>query len=183
MALIDRIRRKRPELRVIVSSATLDAQALLDFFYTPCDETSACIVSLEGRTFPVDVCYLQHGTEDYLSTAIDVAWDIHLHEPKGDVLVFLTGREEIDTFLQRLADRCLTLPPGSPGMTLLPLHGGLAIEEQAALFRPAKPGARKIIAATNIAEASVTVDGVRFVIDCGFVKVSAQAHWSGAIQC
>lgn len=165
-----RILKKRPEVRIIISSATIDADAFLNFFATE-EKDSAAIISLEGRTFPVEVAYLQKPCDDYIQAAVDAVWKIQFSEPAGDILVFLTGREEIDRCLQALADRQMDLPAGSLTLTLLPLHAGLSIEEQSAIFEPAPRGSRKCIVATNIAEASVTIDGVRFVVDCGFVKM------------
>ena len=128
-------------------------------------------MSLEGRTHPVEVAYLTQPCDDYVQAAIDAVWKIQFSEPAGDILVFLTGREEIDRCLQALADRQLNLPPGSLSLVLLPLHAGLSVEEQNGIFDPAPRGSRKCIVATNIAEASVTIDGIRFVVDCGFVKM------------
>lgn len=111
LGLLKKIRRKRPNLRLIISSATLDAQGLLDFFKTPDvkgAEEEACIVSLEGRAFPVEIAYMDTAPEDYVRAAAETVWSLHLKEPKGDVLVFLTGRDDIDTFLQMLADQSLT---------------------------------------------------------------------------
>ena len=165
-----RIQKKRPELRIIISSATIDADAFLNFFASD-EKDSAAIMSLEGRTFPVEVAYLGQACADYVQAAVEAVWKIQFNEPAGDILVFLTGREEIDRCLQLLADRQIDLPPGSLRLALLPLHAGLSVEEQSQIFEPAPRGTRKCIVATNIAEASVTIDGIRFVVDCGFVKM------------
>lgn len=173
-----RIRRRRPELRIIISSATIDAQNVLNFFNADdpddpddCPQPSATILSLEGRTYPVEISYLSQPCPDYVKASVDAVWSLHLNEAAGDILVFLTGRDEIDRCLQSLADRLLDLPRGSLPLQLLPLHAGLTSEEQAAIFTPTPRGSRKCIVATNIAETSVTIDGVRFVVDCGFVKM------------
>jgi HrpA-like RNA helicase len=99
-----RIRRKRPSLRLIVSSATLDATAFLDYFTASTSPDEATIVSLEGRMFPVEVAYLQEPTPDYVQKAAQVCWNINLQQGPGDVLVFLTGREEIEQCLENLAE-------------------------------------------------------------------------------
>lgn len=171
LALLKKILRKRPELRIIISSATIDARNFLEYFESSHEQgPSGRIISLEGRTFPVEVSYLAKPCADYVTQAVETVWSIHLSEGPGDVLVFLTGRDEIDRCLQILADRRLDLPRGSLPLDLHPLHAGLSSEEQVAVFTPTPRGTRKCIVATNIAETSVTIDGVRFVVDCGFVK-------------
>lgn len=169
LALLKKIMRKRPQLRVIISSATIDARNFLDFFNADTSSTGN-IISLEGRTYPVAVSYLSGPCPDYVHQAVNTVWSVHLNEGPGDILVFLTGRDEIDACLQMLADRRLELPKGSLPLDLLPLHAGLTSEEQVAIFTPTPRGTRKCIVATNIAETSVTIDGVRFVVDCGLVK-------------
>lgn len=179
LGLIKKIRKKRPELRVIVSSATIDAKNMLDFFANGEAHDEATILSLEGRTYPVEVSHLGKPCSDYVKAAVDTVWSIHLNEGQGDILVFLTGREEIDRCLQTIADRLLDLPKGSLPLELLPLHAGLTSEEQIAVFTPTARGSRKCIVATNIAETSVTIEGVKYVVDCGFVKVSWRGKVSG----
>ncbi|WFD32878.1 RNA helicase [Malassezia sp. CBS 17886] len=193
MAVLKKIRRKRPSLRVILSSATVDADALARY-YTDAgggDEgephaLGPAILSIEGRTFPVEIAYTREPVRDYVAAAIDAVWALHgqvrvlrvslprfsrmLQEPRGDILVFLTGQEEIDYVLQALADRQGSLRAGQPALHLLPLYAGLGTHEQMAVFQPAPRGARKVVVATNVAEASVTVDGIRYVVDCGYTK-------------
>ncbi|KAK0532280.1 hypothetical protein OC834_002666 [Tilletia horrida] len=186
LGVLKKIRRKRPALRIIISSATVDAQALLDYFndeppHTHLkqangqggdkEEPIAAVLTLEGRTYPVEIAYLDRAVDNYVRAAAEAVWNIHMKEPQGDVLVFLTGREEIEECCQILADEALTLPSGSPKLVLLPLHAGLSTEEQTAIFLRTPRGSRKVVIATNIAEASVTIDGIRFVVDCGFVKL------------
>lgn len=116
-----RIRRKRPSLRLIVSSATLDATSFLDYFTSGTNPDEATIVSLEGRMYPVEVAYLEEPTPDYVKKAAEVAWHINLQARvsacqihgtiniaeqagEGDILIFLTGREEIEGCLGELAE-------------------------------------------------------------------------------
>ncbi|KAF8332542.1 P-loop containing nucleoside triphosphate hydrolase protein [Amanita rubescens] len=170
LGILKKIRRKRPSLRVIISSATLDVASLLEYFSD--DDSEATVISLEGRMYPVEVAYLEEPVQDYTEKAADVAWSINLQQERsGDILIFLTGREDIDRCLQSLMERIPTLPKNASRPLLLPLHAGLSTDDQLKVFEPAQRGFRKIIAATNVAEASVTIDGVKFVIDCGFVKV------------
>ncbi|KAF8610574.1 P-loop containing nucleoside triphosphate hydrolase protein [Ceratobasidium sp. AG-I] len=169
LGVLKKIRRKRPGLRLIVSSATLEAKYFLDYFNSgPPDAT---IVSLEGRMYPVEVAYLQEPTEDYVAEAVRVVWGLHMQPGHGDILVFLTGREEIDRCLSELSELVPRLPRGAPQLVPLPLHAGLPTDDQLAVFQPAERGTRKVVVSTNIAEASVTIDGIRFVVDCGFVKI------------
>ncbi|BEJ09885.1 hypothetical protein CcaverHIS641_0608000 [Cutaneotrichosporon cavernicola] len=176
MGLLKKIMKKRPELRVVVSSATIDAEDFLEYFNTNADgpdksNDDAIIVSIEGRMFPVEVAYLKEPIVDYVQAAVDTVFNIHLKEPAGDVLVFLTGREEIDNAVQQVADRLQSLPRAAPRILALPLYATLPPEEQDIIFDPPPRDTRKVIFATNIAEASVTIDGIKYVVDTGFVKV------------
>ena len=140
------------------------------------------VISLEGRTYPVDVMYLDEPTENYIETAIKTVMDIHLkanlerslsllQEPQGDILLFLTGRDEIQRCVAEIIDRIGRLDPSTPKLNALPLYAGLPTSEQLAVFQPAHEGERKVIVSTNVAEASVTIDGIVYVVDSGFVKV------------
>ncbi|KAJ9121567.1 hypothetical protein QFC22_002186 [Naganishia vaughanmartiniae] len=160
LGLLKKIRKKRPELRIIISSATIDAS-----------QDDAIIVSLEGRMYPVETAYLDQPVSNYVEAAVQTVFDIHMKEPKGDILVFLTGREEIEEAAQEIADRAISLPKAAPRILPIPLHGGLSPEEQQAMFAPAPRDTRKVIVATNIAEASVTIEGIKYVVDSGFVKL------------
>ena len=95
---------------------------------------------------------------------------IHLTEPEGDILLFLTGQEEIDTSCQILFERMKGLGPSVPDLHILPVYSSLPSEMQTRIFEPAPPGSRKVIVATNIAEASLTIDGIYYVVDPGFAK-------------
>lgn len=185
LGVLKKIRKRRSDLRIVVSSATLQAEDFLNFFATSDEEEVAAtsmvepggeigrIVSLEGRMFPVDIHYLTSPAEDYVERAVQTIFEIHAREGDGDILVFLTGREEIDTCLGMIADRIPDLPKASQQLSPLPLYAGLSTEQQMYVFEPAPENTRKIIVATNIAEASVTIPGIVFVIDCGFVKLRA----------
>ncbi|KAK5114848.1 hypothetical protein LTR62_002005 [Meristemomyces frigidus] len=178
LGVLKKIRKRRPELRIVVSSATLQAETFLQFFargYADEADVNAVgsIVSIEGRAFPVNTHYLSDPCEDYLERAVRTVFDIHLTEPVGDILIFLTGRSDIDTALQMIADRALSLSADAEKILALPLYAGLTTEEQMYVFEAAPEKYRKVICATNIAEASVTIDGIVYVIDCGFVKLRA----------
>ncbi|KAI0518207.1 P-loop containing nucleoside triphosphate hydrolase protein [Xylaria bambusicola] len=181
LGLLKKIRRRRPELRIIISSATLQAEEFLKFFSETSesqesedinDNLTGAIISLKGRTYPVDVLYLESPAEDYVEKAVSTVFEIHNSEPDGDILVFLTGREEIDSALQTIAERSAELP-GTQALLPLPLYAGLTTEQQMYVFDAPPESTRKVILSTNIAEASVTIDGIVYVIDSGFVKLRA----------
>lgn len=172
LGLLKKIRKRRPELRIIVSSATLEAQLFASFFAEE-NEDQCKIVSLEGRAHPVEIFYLEEPTPNYVDKAIETAFQIHTQEPAGDILVFLTGREEIDRATQALSERAATLPPNAQALQPLPLYAGLTVDQQMYVFEPAASNTRKVILSTNIAEASVTIDGIVYVVDTGFVKLRA----------
>ncbi|KAI0822689.1 pre-mRNA splicing factor [Trametes gibbosa] len=171
LGILKKIRRKRPSLRLVVSSATLDATAFLEYFIAGNGDEEATIVSLEGRAFPVEIAYLQEPVPDYVQKAAEVVWGIHSTQASGDILVFLSGRDEIDRCLELLAELLPMLAQNARRLVLLALHAGLTTDEQLRVFEPAERGTRKVIIATNIAEASVTIEGIKFVVDCGFVKI------------
>ncbi|KAF7304640.1 hypothetical protein MKEN_01177900 [Mycena kentingensis (nom. inval.)] len=171
LGVLKKIRRKRPGLRLVVSSATLDASSFLDYFTASTSPDEATIVSLEGRMYPVEVAYLDAPTPDYVRTAAQTVWNINLQQGPGDILVFLTGRDDIERCLEELAELLPTLPRTATRLVPLALHAGLTTDEQLRVFQPADRGTRKAIISTNIAEASVTIDGIKFVVDGGFVKI------------
>jgi ATP-dependent RNA helicase DHX8/PRP22 len=113
---------------------------------------------------------LQEPETDYLDAAHITVMQIHLTEPPGDILVFLTGQEEIDTSCEVLYERMKKLGPDVPELIILPVYGALPSEMQTRIFEPAPPGSRKVVIATNIAETSLTIDGIYYVVDPGFVK-------------
>ncbi|KAI1980812.1 hypothetical protein LOZ53_005605 [Ophidiomyces ophidiicola] len=180
LGVLKKIMKKRPELRIIISSATLQAEEFLRFFSgdpvgsrTETVDDVGKIVSLEGRMYPVDRLFLETPTEDYVERAFKTVCDIHTQEPKGDILLFLTGREEIDIAIQRISEYAATLDANAQQLLPLPLYAGLTTEQQLYVFEPAPDNTRKVIVSTNIAEASVTIEGILYVIDCGFAKLRA----------
>lgn len=183
LGILKKIRKKRPELRIIISSATLQAEDFLQFFAgdefqkdaEPGDMGGSIgrIISLEGRMYPVDMLFLDSPAEDYVERAVKTVFDIHGQEAEGDVLIFLTGREEIDRAVQQISERAASLHPKAPSLLALPLYAGLTTDQQMYVFEPPPENTRKVIVSTNIAEASVTIDGIVYVIDCGFAKLRA----------
>ncbi|KAI9794825.1 MAG: hypothetical protein M1816_002953 [Peltula sp. TS41687] len=179
LGILKKIRKKRPELRIVVSSATIQAEEFLRFFAGEGQGEKGSggrigrIITLEGRMYPVDVHYLEEPTSDYVERAVQTVFDIHTQESDGDILLFLTGREEIDRAIELISNRSTSLHPKSASLLPLPLYAGLSTEQQLYVFEPAPENTRKVIVSTNIAEASVTIDGIIYVIDCGFVKLRA----------
>jgi ATP-dependent RNA helicase DHX8/PRP22 len=114
--------------------------------------------------------YTKEPETDYLDAALITVMQIHLREPPGDILLFLTGQEEIDTACEILYERMKSLGPDVPELIILPVYSALPSEMQTRIFEPAPPGSRKVVIATNIAETSLTIDGIYYVVDPGFVK-------------
>lgn len=162
--LLKQLVRRRPDLRLIVTSATLDAEKFSGYFFN-CN-----IFTIPGRTYPVEILYTKQPESDYLDAALITVMQIHLTEPEGDILLFLTGQEEIDTACQILYERIKGLGKNVPELIILPVYSALPSEMQSRIFEPAPPGKRKVVVATNIAEASLTIDGIYYVVDPGFAK-------------
>ncbi|ERT03210.1 hypothetical protein HMPREF1624_01516 [Sporothrix schenckii ATCC 58251] len=165
--LLKKTVKRRPDLKVIATSATLDAEKFSTFF------NGAPIFTIPGRTFPVEILYSREPESDYLDATLETVMQIHLTEPAGDILVFLTGQEEIDTSCEILYERMKGLGAAVPELVILPVYSALPNEVQSKIFEPAPPGGRKVIIATNIAETSLTIDGIYYVVDPGFVKQNA----------
>lgn len=159
--------RRRPEIKIIITSATLDAEKFSTYFF------QCPIFTIPGRTFPVEILYTKEPESDYLDAALITIMQIHLSEPKGDILLFLTGQEEIDTCCETLYTRMQALNDLAPELIILPVYSALPSEMQSRIFEPAPEGARKCVVATNIAEASLTIDGIYYVVDPGFSKQKA----------
>ncbi|KAK9888360.1 hypothetical protein WA026_000614 [Henosepilachna vigintioctopunctata] len=162
--LVKDIARFRSDLKLLISSATLDAQKFSQFF------DDAPIFRIPGRRFPVDIYYTKAPEADYVDACVISVLQIHATQPLGDILVFLTGQEEIETCQESLADRMRRLGSKVKELIILPVYANLPSEMQSKIFEPTPPGARKVILATNIAETSVTIDNIIYVIDPGFAK-------------
>lgn len=163
--LVKDIARFRPDLKLIISSATLDAEKFSEFF------DDAPIFYVPGRRFPVDIHYTQQPEANYLHAAITTVFQIHTTQPLGgDILVFLTGQDEIDSAQESIQETAYELGKAAPELIVAPIYANLPSEMQAKIFEPTPKGARKVVLATNIAETSITIDGVVYVIDPGFVK-------------
>ena len=254
LAMIKKILLRRPELRIIISSATIDAEAFKRYFtfprrdfltgkkiygpllkppeshyseshdpktsptdsrcissikdFIPIDRFEPKIISIEGRTFPVEIEFLLHGPTDRMVQNEDIIVDsvvrliqqINENESgPGDILVFLSGRTEIEKCFDMLTNLAFhkrqqndsedvtelmnlfkknkrskmssSTPKATYSLDLLQLYAGMNSTDQLKVFDPSRPGSRKVILSTNIAEASITIDGIVYVIDTGRVKI------------
>lgn len=175
IGLLKRLVNKRDDLKVVVMSATLEATKFQRFFDNITDDSEPCVtphIVVPGRLHKVVKVYTEAAVPNYLNEAVSRTLDIHFNQPEGDILLFLTGEEEIESTCDRLRAE-ISGQTHSTGMSayVLPLYASLPPQEQAKVFKPAKyPNTRKIIVSTNIAETSVTIDGVVYVIDPGMVK-------------
>ena len=189
LGLLKKVRRKRPDLRVIVCSATIDAESFLDFFVPPKatrkrkrrwdnpDNTQkessterGTIISVDGRQHSVDILYLEQPTSNYIRSTVETALTICKEETKsGDILCFLPSAEDVDQAIRMAQDHLDQDPQQYHQLTLLPLYSSLPYHLQARIFQPKQQ--RRIIFSTNLSETSVTVPRITHVIDCGFVKL------------
>lgn len=173
MGLLKQVSVRRPDLKIIIMSATLDAEKFQSYF------NDAPLLAVPGRTHPVEIYYTPEFQRDYLDAAIRTVLQIHATEDEGDILLFLTGEEEIEDACRKISlesDELIREQNCGP-VKVYPLYGSLPPHQQQKIFDPApqpltpngRPG-RKIIVSTNIAETSLTIDGIVYVVDPGFSK-------------
>ncbi len=173
MGLLKEVAVRRPDLKIVIMSATLDAQKFQSYF------NDAPLLAVPGRTHPVEIFYTQEPERDYVEAALRTVLQIHDSEPEGDILLFLTGEEEIEDACRKInleVDEMIREADAGP-LKVYPLYGTLPPQQQQRIFDPApparKPGGRpgrKCIVSTNIAETSLTIDGIVYVVDPGFSK-------------
>lgn len=188
-------------LKVVVMSATADMESLTDFFAeglrkkkaiegdkpgekdialkeqqlsqsTDTTSTELSVCHVKGRQYPVKTIYTPHPVSDFVDAALKTIFQIHMKEPlPGDILVFLTGQETVEALEALVNEYATGIDKELPKVQVLPLFAALPQAAQQRVFQPAPPRTRKVILATNIAETSVTVTGVRHVVDCGKAKM------------
>ncbi|KKA25208.1 ATP-dependent RNA helicase (Hrh1) [Rasamsonia emersonii CBS 393.64] len=182
-------------LKVVVMSATADMESLLEFFNgdsakssndsnkdssdaangatdSKKSENQISVCHIKGRQYPVKVIYSPQPVNDFVDAALKVIFQIHYKEPlPGDILVFLTGQETVENLEYLVNEYAIGMDPALPKVLVLPLFAALPQAAQQRVFVPTPPRTRKVILATNIAETSVTVPGVRYVVDCGKAKM------------
>jgi pre-mRNA-splicing factor ATP-dependent RNA helicase DHX38/PRP16 len=164
MGLIKKVLARRRDLKLIVTSATMNSDRFSRFY------GGAPEFIIPGRTFPVDIQYSRSPCEDYVDSAVKQVLAIHVSQGPGDILVFMTGQEDIEITCELVAER-LKLLNDPPKLSILPIYSQMPADLQAKIFERAAPGVRKVIVATNIAETSLTVDGIMYVVDSGFSKL------------
>lgn len=171
MGLLKNLIQKRTDLKIIIMSATLESKKFQSYF------NDAPLLTVPGRTHPVEIYYTPEYQKDYLDSAIRTVLQIHATEDEGDILLFLTGEEEIEEAAKKISlETDQLIREGQCGqLSIYPLYGSLPPYQQQKIFEPAPPNTngkigRKCIVSTNIAETSLTIDGVVYVIDPGFSK-------------
>lgn len=172
-----RIRKRKPEkyspLKIVVMSATIDAEVFSNYFAP----LTAPILYVKGRQFPITLYHSVEALQDWVEAAKKVLLQMR-YLPQGDVLIFMTGAEEIESFARQVNE----LNPGiklfaqsnnepqPPEFVVCPLYAALGPGAVGKVYAPTPPGCRKVVLATNIAETSITIPGIRYVIDCGLAK-------------
>lgn len=164
LALLKDLSRERKDLKLLISSATMNAEKFASYF------DDAPIFNIPGRRYPVDIYYTPAPEANYLAAAITTVFQIHTTQDKGDILIFLTGQDEIEAAEQEIAETAKKLGSRIKELVICPIYANLPSELQTKIFEPTPDGARKVVLATNIAETSLTIDGIVYVIDPGYVK-------------
>ena len=162
LGLLKDLLKRRNDLKLVVTSATIDEQKFSRYFW------NAPIINVSGRVYPVDIAWSEKyiSPQSMIETVGDKVCEIHVNEKPGDILVFMTGREDIDKVIQDLKKREIA------NLVTVPLYGELSTADQNKIFNR-YVGKRKVVVATNIAETSITIDGVVYVVDSGLIKQSS----------
>ncbi|UKK02192.2 ATP-dependent helicase [Theileria orientalis] len=178
---------KRPDLKVIIMSATIESNMFSDFF------TNSAVIKVPGKHFPVEIYYTPNPFEDYIEAAMLAVFKINLTTSEGDILVFLPGQEDIELLEKLIKEKisqlqesmgpvkkrkklCVKLGDNKykmnkwKGLDIVPLYSALSIDKQYLVFRKTPQNSRKVVLATNIAETSLTIPGITYVVDTGLVK-------------
>ncbi|KAH9812814.1 P-loop containing nucleoside triphosphate hydrolase protein [Melampsora americana] len=160
-------------LKIVVMSATLDAQRFAEFF------DNAKVIYIQGRQHPVTIYFSKEPQTDYIEAAVKTSLQIHKNQPPGDVLVFLAGQEDIESMQSQLMLYAKDLVPSMTQMMICPLYAKLPTAQQQQVFVKTPPHTRKFILATNVAETSITIPGVSYVIDAGIAKIKRHHSLAG----
>ncbi|KAG9016562.1 putative ATP-dependent RNA helicase dhr2 [Tulasnella sp. 427] len=153
-----------PPLKVVIMSATLDAQRFSDFF------NGAKVLYVKGRQHPVKVLHTSEAQKDYIESSLQTFFQIHTEQPPGDVLIFLPGQEDIESLASSIESLAEQIPPEGQGVLVCPMYAALPPSVQSKVFGKTPANVRKVVLATNIAETSITIPGVKYVIDTGLCK-------------
>ncbi|KFQ30629.1 Putative ATP-dependent RNA helicase DHX33, partial [Merops nubicus] len=179
LGVVKAAQKKRKELgklplKVIIMSATMDVDQFSKYF------NGAPVLYLEGRQHPIQIFNTKQPQSDYLQAALVSVFQIHQEAPPSqDILVFLTGQEEIEAMTKTCRDIAKHLPDGCPRMVVIPLYASLPYSQQLRVFQAAPKGCRKVILSTNIAETSITIPGIKYVVDTGMVKAKKYSPETG----
>lgn len=176
LGLLKQLMLRRRDLKVIVTSATMNAARFSSFF------GSAPQFTIPGRTFPVQTIYSKFPVEDYVESSVMQAVRIHASTEidSGDILIFMTGQEDVEATSDVIKERLTEVYSKNHGISrfeeiqdveIFTVYSALPGDVQSRIFRRLQSGKRKIVVATNIAETSLTIDGIRYVIDCGYSKL------------
>ncbi|KAJ8594004.1 P-loop containing nucleoside triphosphate hydrolase protein [Rhizopogon salebrosus TDB-379] len=151
-------------LKLIIMSATLDAEKFSQFY------NNARILYVKGRQHPVQIFHTSASQTDYVDAALRTFFQIHTDRPPGDVLIFLPGQEDIESLEKSIKMYARRLPEERMSVLVCPMYAALPPAQQARIFSITPPNTRKCILATNIAETSITIPGIKYVIDTGKCK-------------
>ncbi|CAO3625475.1 unnamed protein product [Cunninghamella blakesleeana] len=171
LGLLKQTHRLRPDLKILIMSATLQVEKFSDFF-------DGCpLFAIPGRTFPVQTIYVPEAKKisalqsSFVDLAIDTAWEIHhrYQDSPGDILVFLTGQHDIERACKAIIEKAKKSNQLNK-VNVYPLYASMETWDQKAVFAPSPKGKRKIVFATNVAQTSITIPGIRYVVDAGFIK-------------
>jgi pre-mRNA-splicing factor ATP-dependent RNA helicase DHX38/PRP16 len=156
---------RRSDMKLIVTSATLSADVFSSYF------GGVPVFRIPGRTFPVETYFAKSVQEDYVMAAVKQTLQIHFNSPAGDILIFMTGQEDIEGTCQVLADKMEKLGGDSPPLLVLPMYSQLPADLQAKIFQAAPKGVRKCIVSTNVA-GTITIwcDGIHSICDIGLLE-------------
>lgn len=177
LGLLKRLLVKRNDLKILISSATMNADKFSQFF------SNCPIINIPGRKFPVDIHYTVQPEGNYINAAITTVFQIHTTQSlEGDILLFLTGQEEIETTKDNIEQILGKLGSKIPQLIITPIYSNLPQDQQQAIFQPTPEDCRKLVLATNIAETSLTINGIKYVIDPGFVKENSYVPNTGMTQ-
>lgn len=161
-------------LKIIVMSATMDVDHFSQYF------NNAPVLYIEGRQFPIRELFTNDEQSDYLYSSLVTLFQIHRElPPQEDILIFLTGQEEIESAVKSIRDISKQLTSDYPSVMVCPLYAALPSQTQLRVFQPTPQNCRKVVVATNIAETSITISGIRHVIDSGMVKAKIHNSRSG----
>lgn len=184
--LVKELLRGNHKLKVVIMSATLNTEKFSAFF------NNCPVFKIPGRAYPVQINYFFTNERfddtrlSYMQHVVAQVMDIHFEQAEGDILVFLTGQWEIENVCDRLFKAAEVIDYEHDivckevhGLMILPLYGAMATDQQQKVFASVEQGVRRVIVATNIAATSITINGVVYVVDCGYIKQTTYNHRTG----